>query len=256
MGLGRNLKQVYDDNPSSTLEDDDLLYSFQSPYGANDDTGIKYGDLKTQLQDDLDFIHTTGEVEVGDIPIYGADGKNAKSSGVNIDVNRDMTNLRSAEVTQDPTTELQLTTKQYVDERAPIPFPATPNAVLITDNSGDLDVSTTLPSGLTMGGANSAQTIGGALAQTTVRGDLFGEENFFLTNGGFNPNLYEIGTISQSGNTITGIGTTFTADMVGGIFEYTSGAYQGTTALVTGYSDASTITVSVSRTVSGGTTFK
>lgn len=66
-------------------------------------------------QSNLDFIHTTGSVSLGDVVIYGPDGKNAKSSGTNISVDKDYTGLKSVAVTQDPTTALQLTTKQYVD---------------------------------------------------------------------------------------------------------------------------------------------
>ena len=66
-------------------------------------------------QANLDFIHTTGSVTLGDVVIYGADGKNAKSSGTNISVAKDYTGLKSVSVTQDASTSLQLTTLQQVN---------------------------------------------------------------------------------------------------------------------------------------------
>ena len=47
--MSRNLAKIYLDNPSTTLAADDLLYSFKSPYGTTNDTGIKYSDLKAQI---------------------------------------------------------------------------------------------------------------------------------------------------------------------------------------------------------------
>lgn len=106
------------------------------------------------MQDTLDFIHTTGSVSLGDIPVYGADGKNAKSSGTNISVSLDATGFKSVAVTQDPTSALQLTTKQYVDARAPL------------TTKGDLYTYSTTPSRLSIGAnstilmADSTQTTG------------------------------------------------------------------------------------------------
>lgn len=61
------------------------------------------------------IMQTTGAVVSGDIPVYGADGTNAKSSGTNIDINKDATGFKSVAVTQDATSALQLTTKQQMD---------------------------------------------------------------------------------------------------------------------------------------------
>jgi hypothetical protein len=76
------------------------------------------------------IMQTTGAVASGDIPIYGADGSNAKSSGTNIGVSKDATGFKSVSVTQDPVSALQLTTKQYVDAKVP----ALTKGQLITNN--------------------------------------------------------------------------------------------------------------------------
>ncbi len=47
--MSANLKQVYDANPSSELEDSDLIYAMRSPYTAGTDTGITYEDLAAQI---------------------------------------------------------------------------------------------------------------------------------------------------------------------------------------------------------------
>ncbi len=93
-----------------------------------------------------------------------------------------------------------------------------------------------------------------------VKGHLQGIDNRFggnqyFTNGGFNPTTYSTGTISQSGTTITGSGTTFTTQMVGGILEYTSGASQGVTTLITGLDGSTSISVLDSNSIIAGTTF-
>ena len=59
---------------------------------------------------------------------------------------------------------------------------------------------------------------------------------------------YKEGTISQSGTTVTGSGTTFTSAMVGYQLQYRDGEV----ATITGYSSATSISVSVSKTVAGG----
>lgn len=58
-------------------------------------------------------------------------------------------------------------------------------------------------------------------------------------------------TIAQSGNTVTGTGTTFTADMVGGTIYYADKS----SALITAYASATSITVNVSKTVSATSPF-
>jgi hypothetical protein len=56
---------------------------------------------------------------------------------------------------------------------------------------------------------------------------------------------YSAGTASQSTNTITGIGTTFTTAMVGGTFVFADGTSAGT---ITAFGSATSLTVSVSQT--------
>jgi hypothetical protein len=58
-------------------------------------------------------------------------------------------------------------------------------------------------------------------------------------------NPYNTGTVSQSGFTVTGIGTTFTASMVGGLIYYPNHIVQ----TITGYTSSTVITVSSSMTL-------
>ncbi len=58
-------------------------------------------------------------------------------------------------------------------------------------------------------------------------------------------NYYSTGTVSQSATTVTGVGTTFTALMVGMQIQYASGEV----ATITAYSSATSLTVSPSQTV-------
>lgn len=62
---------------------------------------------------------------------------------------------------------------------------------------------------------------------------------------------YDIGTVSQSANTITGIGTTFTSGMVGGTIVING----GNNAIITGFTDATHLTVSTSATISSSSYF-
>lgn len=61
-----------------------------------------------------------------------------------------------------------------------------------------------------------------------------------------NPRRYDIGTASQSGNVITGVGTNFTAAMVGSQFIFSNGTNAGT---IIGRSSATSLTVSTSQTI-------
>lgn len=63
---------------------------------------------------------------------------------------------------------------------------------------------------------------------------------------------YKTGTISQTGTTVTGSGTSFNSEMVGSTIQY---RHDGSTAQVTGYTNASTITVNASKSVPAGTSF-
>jgi len=74
----------------------------------------------------------------------------------------------------------------------------------------------------------------------------------YLSDGQFATLGYKTGTISQSGNTVTGSGTTFTSAMVGSTLQYGSDSSKAT---ITGYTDATHITVSANKTVPAGTLF-
>lgn len=63
------------------------------------------------------------------------------------------------------------------------------------------------------------------------------------------PVFYSTGTASQSTTTITGVGTTFTASMVGMEFKFATGE----SATITGFTSATVLTASVSQTVASTT---
>jgi len=64
------------------------------------------------------------------------------------------------------------------------------------------------------------------------------------------PVRYLTGTASQSGTTVTGVGTTWTSAMVGNLFEFDDGTSAGT---ITGFTSTTSLTVSISQTVSSQT---
>ncbi len=62
---------------------------------------------------------------------------------------------------------------------------------------------------------------------------------------------YKTGSISQSGTTVTGSGTAWTAAQVGSNILYADGS----TALITGYTSATSLTVDVNKSVTGGSIY-
>ncbi|MCA1806750.1 MAG: hypothetical protein LC687_02640, partial [Actinobacteria bacterium] len=62
---------------------------------------------------------------------------------------------------------------------------------------------------------------------------------------------YKDGTISQSGNTLSGAGTSWTASMVGSQVQYADGS----TSIITGFTNATTLTVNTSKDVDLGTRY-
>lgn len=56
--MGRNAKKVYDDNPSTTVGSNDLIYVAKSPYGSSNDSGIKKSDLLIQLNGEVQLPST------------------------------------------------------------------------------------------------------------------------------------------------------------------------------------------------------
>ena len=73
----------------------------------------------------------------------------------------------------------------------------------------------------------------------------------YLNDAQFSSIGYKAGTLSQSGTTVTGSGTSWTAAMVGDKIQYADGA----TATITGYTSATSLTVDASRTVAAGTKY-
>lgn len=45
--MGKNLNQVYLDNPASNIEDNDIFYLIRSPYGSTEDFGVEASVIKT-----------------------------------------------------------------------------------------------------------------------------------------------------------------------------------------------------------------
>ena len=64
---------------------------------------------------------------------------------------------------------------------------------------------------------------------------------------------YAVGTIAQSGTTVTGVGTVFPNDFVRGTITYSGD--DDTTSIITGYTNATSFTVEDSKTVASGNTY-
>jgi len=77
----------------------------------------------------------------------------------------------------------------------------------------------------------------------------FAGSAYIWTPTGITPTQYRTGTASQSGTTITGIGTTFTSGMVGSYFVFDDGGTSVVSAgLITAFTNTTTLTVSGSAT--------
>jgi hypothetical protein len=103
--------------------------------------------------------------------------------------------------------------------------------------------STTLGTGLTIGSGNTNVYLQSSNALRTD--GAFSAINFHAYEA-----TYTTGTIAQTGTAITGTGTTFNAQMTGGIITYSD----GTTATVT-YVSATSLTSSLSKSVTAGSTY-
>lgn len=77
--------------------------------------------------------------------------------------------------------------------------------------------------------------------------DLGTPETYIPRNGAST----SAGTITQSGNTVTGSGTSFSSDLVGGILTYKD----GTQTTITAYNSSTSLTVSDSRTIGSAETY-
>jgi hypothetical protein len=62
---------------------------------------------------------------------------------------------------------------------------------------------------------------------------------------GADTQIYSVGTVSQAGTTITGVGTTFTTNMIGGILTFANGQQVG----IAGFTSATVLTADTSQTV-------
>ena len=94
---------------------------------------------------------------------------------------------------------------------------------------------------------------GGAVTTYANNLYLFGgfDGSDYLSDSQFAAIGYKTGTISQADATVTGSGTTFTSSMVGDTINYEDGS----TAVITGYTSATSITVNVSKSVSAGSNY-
>jgi hypothetical protein len=101
-----------------------------------------------------------------------------------------------------------------------------------------------------------SQTVGSATTYILYYGAFASNGNGYTSTkylnavaSGCGNTYYATGTASQTTTTITGVGTTFTASMVGGIIRWTSGEV----ALIVGFTSATVLTTLLSQTVASGT---
>jgi len=92
------------------------------------------------------------------------------------------------------------------------------------------------------GGSEIGTLKAGALILKTVTVEL--------TAPAYGAAAYTTGTATQSGTTVTGSGTNWAAEMVGRTFDFTGGS--GSSGTITGFTNATTVTVSISQTVGSG----
>lgn len=137
----------------------------------------------------------------------------------------------------------------------------TASAIVTRDGSGNF-TATTITAALT--GAASlnvlkgGDTMSGQLVLPT-NGLVVGTSQLVAVSGkigigtvtpsgllSVNPPQYSTGTASQSGTTVTGVGTTFTAAMVGSQFVYANGVTSG---LITAFGSTTSLTVTTSQSV-------
>jgi len=79
--------------------------------------------------------------------------------------------------------------------------------------------------------------------------------NLFSSDTALYSSTYSTGTITWSGTTLTGSGTTFTSSMVGGLIYITDGGSQGSTGIITGFTSATSLTMSSSHSIGSAAHF-
>jgi len=100
------------DFPSKTTPDtSDIIY-----VGDMSDGGNEVQSTLGQIIDSNNIVTTLGSITAGNIPVLGGT-QNVKDSGIPVDISRNITNVTSITLTQDPTTSLQVATKQYADTK-------------------------------------------------------------------------------------------------------------------------------------------
>jgi hypothetical protein len=129
---------------------------------------------------------------------------------------------------------------------------STPN-ITLTDNTNQILMGTTHTLQLTAPVASQAGNITVTMPTvTSTLATLDGTETFtnksFWGNSMFSGTgtVYQTGTASRSGSTITGSGTTFTQAMAGGVLRFST---SGEICFITGFTNATSITSNISGTV-------
>lgn len=96
---------------------------------------------------------------------------------------------------------------------------------------------------------NNGLFSGSAIATDGLNLGMTGTISNGSNNIGLNTTTYLTGTVSQSGTTITGVGTTFTTSMIGGLLTYAN----GTTVSITNFTSSTSLVCDKSLTVASQT---
>ena len=156
----------------------------------------------------------------------------------------------------DPNNDFGLTGMRWVYEYNPtisdIALNAAVGATTVSSSSNSLELSVVdIPENInpkrTMtlfdsGGSEIGTLKAEALVLKTVTVEL--------TAPAYGAAAYTTGTATQSGTTVTGSGTSWAAEMVGRTFDFTGGS--GSSGTITGFTSATSLTVSISQTVGSG----
>ena len=153
----------------------------------------------------------------------------------------------------DPNNDFGLTGMRWVYEYNPtisdIALNATVGATTVSSSSNALELSVVnIPEDI-----NPKRTVtlfdsgGSEIGTLKVTALVLKTVTVELTAPAYGAAAYTTGTATQSGTTVTGSGTTWTAEMVGRTFDFTGGS--GSSGSITGFTNATTVTVSISQAV-------
>lgn len=153
----------------------------------------------------------------------------------------------------DPNNDFGLTGMRWVYEYNPtisdIALNATVGATTVSSSSNALELSVVnIPEDI-----NPKRTVtlfdsgGSEIGTLKVTALVLKTVTVELTAPAYGAAAYTTGTATQSGTTVTGSGTMWAAEMVGRTFDFTGGS--GSSGVITGFTNATTVTVSISQTV-------